>query len=248
MEPHRWQFVRAGGVDQVVIRTADIAHLAQLTKNFLGGAGLPDAGVEFDATLDAIDSDGDGRIRAPESACCPPVGRAQVRDPEVLTSTSDVLQLDSLQTEVEDGPAMLAEAQRILALAGQAGASSLSLAHAQQRLAELHAMLFNGDGVLSLQALQTHPDLQTLAQRIMEAYGSVQGCDDQPGLAQPPLSSFLPICRPRPIGWCKALSSCKDSPSPEQAQAQALSAVQAMWTTFLRVASSRRSIPRRCSP
>ena len=122
MEPHRWQFVRAGGVDQVVIRTgADIAHLAQLDQKLWVALACPTRGVEFDAaTLDAIDSDGDGRIRAPELLAACQWAVAHVRDPEVLTSTSDVLQLDSLQTEVEDGPAMLAEAQRILALAGQA--------------------------------------------------------------------------------------------------------------------------------
>jgi hypothetical protein len=236
MEPHRWQFVRAGGVDQVVIRTgADIAHLAQLDQKLWVALACPTRGVEFDAaTLDAIDSDGDGRIRAPELLAACQWAVAHVRDPEVLTSTSDVLQLDSLQTEVEDGPAMLAEAQRILALAGQAGASSLSLAQVQQRLAELHAMPFNGDGVLSLQALQTHPDLQTLAQRIMQAYGSVQGCDDQPGLAQPALEQFFADLQAQADWRVQGPQQLCGLPSPEQAQAaaQALSAVQAKVDDF----------------
>jgi hypothetical protein len=79
----------------------------------------PTRGIEFDpATLDLIDKDHDGRIRAPEliEACQWAV--AQVRHPDVLTSGSDVLQLSNLDTEGASGAALHAEALRILRLLG----------------------------------------------------------------------------------------------------------------------------------
>ncbi len=50
-----------------------------------------------------------------------------VRDPEVLTSGTDVLALASINVDNETGAAMHAEAQRILALAGQAHSGTISL-------------------------------------------------------------------------------------------------------------------------
>lgn len=235
-QQHRWQFVRAGGVDQVVIRTgADIANLAQLDQKLWVALACPTRGVEFDAaTLDLIDDNGDGRIRAPELLQACQWAVAHVRDPEVLASSSDVLQLDSIQTESESGAAMLAEAQRILAMSGMPGAPSLSLAQVQQRLADLHAMPFNGDGILSMQALQEHPELQALAQRIMDDYGSELGRDEQPGLAQAQLEQFFADVQAL-VDWLaqgpQQLSALGDG-QQAQAAAQALSAVQAKVDDF----------------
>src|SRR5690606_13346299 len=99
-------------------------------------------------TLQLIDLDGDGRIRPPEllAACRWAVDR--VVDPEVLAQGGDVLQLPSLKADHEDGPALLAEARRILALTGEPGAAAVSLAAVQERRAKLNAMRLNGDGVI----------------------------------------------------------------------------------------------------
>ncbi|RZL41660.1 MAG: hypothetical protein EOP72_08100, partial [Variovorax sp.] len=71
--PHTWQFFRAGGVDQVVIRTGeDIARIGQLDQKLWVALACPTRGIEFDPrTLDLIDTDRDGRIRPPEliAAC-----------------------------------------------------------------------------------------------------------------------------------------------------------------------------------
>ena len=71
--PHRWQFIRAGGVDQVVFRGgADLARIAELDQKLWVALACPTRGIDFDArTLDLIDTDGDGRVRPPEviAAC-----------------------------------------------------------------------------------------------------------------------------------------------------------------------------------
>ena len=70
---YRWQFFRAGGVDQVIIRSGqDIVHLPELDQKLWVALACPTRGIEFDTrTLDLIDTDQDGRIRPPEllAAC-----------------------------------------------------------------------------------------------------------------------------------------------------------------------------------
>ena len=83
---HEWQFFRAGGVDQVSIRTgADIAHIGQLDQKLWVALACPTRGIEFDnATLDLIDTDADGRIRAPELVAACEWAVSMVKHPDVL--------------------------------------------------------------------------------------------------------------------------------------------------------------------
>jgi len=108
-QQHEWQFFRAGGVDQVTIRTgADIANIGQLDQKLWVALACPTRGIEFDsATLDMIDLDADGRIRAPELVQACEWAASMLQDPEVLTTGSDVLQLSSLRTDSDEARALL---------------------------------------------------------------------------------------------------------------------------------------------
>jgi len=66
--PHTWKFFRAGGFEQVELESgADLACLDQLDQKLWVALACPTRGLEFDnRTLDLIDTDKDGRIRAPE--------------------------------------------------------------------------------------------------------------------------------------------------------------------------------------
>ena len=65
---HHWRFFRAGGFDQVRLDSGDdIASLDKLDQKLWAALSCPTRGLEFDEkTLDLIDTDKDGRIRAPE--------------------------------------------------------------------------------------------------------------------------------------------------------------------------------------
>lgn len=236
MQQHEWQFFRAGGVDQVSIRSgADIANIAQLDQKLWVALACPTRGIEFDsATLDLIDKDGDGRIRAPElvEACAWAV--SMVKDPDVLTQGSEVLLLDSISTATPQGQAMLDEARRILALQGQPDADRVCLADVQQRLASLNVMPFNGDGILNPLALQEQPELAALVTRIMNSHGSSVGCDDQPGLARAQLDQFFADVQAVADWHQQAHGNSCGLPEPAQAVAavQALNAVQAKVEDF----------------
>ena len=64
---HHWRFFRAGGFDQVKLETgADLMSLEQLDQKLWVALACPIASVAFDPKTTAlIDSDHDGRIRAP---------------------------------------------------------------------------------------------------------------------------------------------------------------------------------------
>lgn len=66
--PHAWRFFRAGGFDQVCLDTADdLLALTQLDQKLWVALSCPVRGIEFDArTLELIDTDTDGHVRAPE--------------------------------------------------------------------------------------------------------------------------------------------------------------------------------------
>lgn len=191
-QQHAWEFFRAGGVDQVVIRTGqDIAYIGELDQKLWVALACPTRGIEFDSdTLDLIDEDKDGRIRPPELIAACQWAVARVRDPQVLADGGDVLQLSSLERDSEQGALLHAEAERMLALSGQAGGAALSLAQVRERLASLAAMRFNGDGIVSPATAEGDKALAELIERIGKAYGTAAGADGVAGIARQQADAF----------------------------------------------------------
>ncbi|MEG2816841.1 MAG: hypothetical protein RR855_03385 [Comamonas sp.] len=233
---YAWQFFRAGGVEQVAIRTGqDIANIASLDQKLWVALACPTRGIEFDpATLDLIDKDHDGRIRAPEliEACQWAV--AQVRHPDVLTSGSDVLQLSNLNTGSASGAALHTEAQRVLRLLGREGETTVALADVRERLTMLNALAFNGDGLLNPVKLPEGDARKALVQRIMDLYGSQAGVDGEPGMGQSQLDAFFADVRAIHAWHAQAQNHHCVLSLQEQAvaAAQALTAIQAKVEDF----------------
>ena len=235
-QQYEWQFFRAGEVDQVVIRTGqDIAHIGELDQKLWVALACPTRGIEFDsATLDLIDESRDGRIRPPElvAACRWAVSR--VRDPQVLADGGDVLQLACIKADTEEGALMLAEAQRVLALAGSPEATELTLAQVQKRLASLQALRFNGDGVISAATAEGDEALAALIVRIQEAYGAVNGCDGVPGIDRAKAEAFFADVQALQAWFAQAAElGCHLQPRAQAlAAAEAVNAVQAKVDDF----------------
>ena len=235
-QQYEWQFFRAGDVDQVVIRTGqDIAHIGELDKKLWVALACPTRGIEFDsATLDLIDVSKDGRIRPPELVAACEWAVARVKDPQVLADGGDVLQLASINDSTEEGAALLAEARRVLALAGQSDASAITLAQVQERLASLQALRFNGDGVISAATAEANEALAALIARIQEAYGSVDGCDGVAGIDRARAEAFFADARALQTWFAQAAElGCQLTPRTQAlAAAEAVNAVQAKVDDF----------------
>src|SRR5688572_9846646 len=102
---HRWRFYRAGGVDQVRLdRGADLVHLDELDQKLWVALSCPVRGLEFDErTLTVLDTDHDGRVRAPEMIAASRWLRAVLRDPEGLVRGSDGVPLANVRTDTAEG-------------------------------------------------------------------------------------------------------------------------------------------------
>ena len=235
-QQYAWQFFRAGDVDQVVIRTGqDIAHIGELDQKLWVALACPTRGIEFDsATLDLIDESKDGRIRPPELVAACAWAVARVRDPQVLADGGDVLQLASINEQSEDGALLLAEARRVLALAGMPEASSITLEQVQQRLTSLQALRFNGDGVVSAATAEDDAALAALIARIQETYGAVDGCDGVPGIDRAKAEAFWADVQSLQTWFAQAAElGCHLQPRAlALAAAEAVNAVQAKVDDF----------------
>ncbi|WP_043009215.1 hypothetical protein [Comamonas testosteroni] len=233
---YEWQFFRAGEVDQVVIRTGqDIAHIGELDQKLWVALACPTRGIEFDsATLDLIDESKDGRIRPPELVAACEWAVARVRDPQVLADGGDVLQLGSINDATPEGALLLAEARRVLELAGQPDASAITLAQVQERMASLQALRFNGDGIVSAATAEGDEALAALIARIQELYGAVDGSDGVPGIDRRKAEAFWEDVQALQTWFAQAAElGCHLQPRAlALAAAEAVNAVQAKVDDF----------------
>ena len=154
--PHAFTFFRIGGFDQVRLSTAaDLAALGELDRKLWAALACPVQGLEFDErTLQLIDTDGDGRVRAPEVLAAVTWCGAQLSDLGAIVAGSPRLPLAAMRSGTPAGTAMLAAAKRLLAAAGKPGLADLGLDEIAAAAGELAKTRFNGDGVLPPGAAQ----------------------------------------------------------------------------------------------
>src|SRR5216117_3697369 len=113
---HTWKFFRAGGFDQVRLQNgADLMALDQLDQKLWVALACPTRGIEFNAkTLDLIDTDKDGRIRAPEIIAATRWAGSCLKNPDDLLQSSPSLPVNAINDATPEGMQLLASAQQIL--------------------------------------------------------------------------------------------------------------------------------------
>ncbi|HOX42505.1 MAG TPA: hypothetical protein PK668_02855 [Myxococcota bacterium] len=173
-EAHRFTFFRSGGVDQVVLRTgADLLALEQLDRKLWVALSMPTHGIEFDTrTLELLDTDHDGRIRAPELLAGVALVQAALRDPELLLQGTASLRL----ADMREGE-LLDAARGLLKAAGKAGADALELEPVEAAVKAQASARLNGDGVVPPASA---PD-EKLKKAIEELVALFGGADDKGG-------------------------------------------------------------------
>lgn len=148
---HRWRFFRAGGVDQVQLRTgADLVNIGELDQKLWVALACPVVGTEFDKrTLELIDTDCDKRVRAGELIAATKWIKGVLSDVELLARPGDAVPLSAINGESPDGKRVLATSKRLLSNLGKANASEISFADMQAGLANFDKEKFNGDGIVT---------------------------------------------------------------------------------------------------
>lgn len=127
---YNWNFTYVGGVPRVQIATGeDIAHLDELNEKMWTVLSCPVKGLEIDEkSLDYIDTNKDGFVHVTEVVATAKWLCSVLKDPELLTKSTDIVPLAALNTECEEAQKLLDAAKKVLEGVGKADASEISLA------------------------------------------------------------------------------------------------------------------------
>ena len=191
MTAHQWRFFRVGRLDQVLFDTADdFTSLRDLDLKIWVALSCPTRGIDFDpATLDLIDTDHDGRIRAPELLAAVDWVTRHLKDPAELKLERDELPLDSIDDRTPEGAALLASARRILANLGKTENTSITPTDTADTARILARTNFNGDGIITAND-SMDPGIRKVIGEAIEAIGPVFDCNGIAGVSQKSLNSF----------------------------------------------------------
>ena len=153
---HRWQFVRAGGFNQVEIRSGeDLEALGagELDQKLWVALACPILGIEFDKrTLALLDTDKDGRIRAPELIAAVKWACAMTSDPNDLAKGIDGMALESIDDSTPEGKLLRSTGKTLLKSIGKGEQNSINVDEVTKAVVGFDKQAFNGDGVVPVHA------------------------------------------------------------------------------------------------
>jgi len=189
---HTWRFFRAGGFDQVRLETgADLTALEQLDQKLWVALACPTTGLEFDAkTLALIDTDKDGRIRAPEIIAATNWAVGCLKNPDDLVRSSAVLPLSAINDAAPEGKQLLASAKHILASLGKAEAGGITVEDTADTAKIFAQTQFNGDGIVPADAA-ADPNLKAVINDVISCVGAETDRSGKPGVSQAKVDLFF---------------------------------------------------------
>jgi hypothetical protein len=224
---HRWRFFRAGGFDQVKLETgADMVNLDQLDQKLWVALACPIAGLELDPkTAALIDTDHDGRIRAPELIDAVKWAGAMLKDQDLLVAGGDSVPLAAINAANPEGAEMLTAAKKVLERLGRPQDGSISLAAAAAAGKLFAETPFNGDGVIIPDSAES-PATKAIIEDIAACMGTVTDLSGKPGLDQAKADAFFEQCAAFDAWWQTAEKDAGILPLGEKT-ADAAAAVKA---------------------
>ncbi len=192
VSPHPWKFFRAGGFDQVRLDTGeDLAHLDQLDQKLWVALACPISGLDFDSkTLCLIDTDKDGRVRAPELLAATKWACACLKNPEDLLKGEKTLPLSAINESSPEGKQVLAAARQVLANLGKKDAASITLEDTADTAKIFSQTHFNGDGIVPADASEDAA-VKAVIGDIIACLGAETDRSGKPGVNQAKVDQFF---------------------------------------------------------
>ncbi len=192
MTEHTWNFFRAGGFDQVQIDTGeDLLCLKDLNQKLWVALSCPTRGIEFDTrTLDLIDTDADGRVRASEVLAAIAWAGALLKYADLLIEGTDQLILTDIDDSKEEGKNLLLSARHILKSLGKPDALQISMSDLNDIEKFVAAWQFNGDGIVAPKQVED-ASLRGTLEDIIKYAGSVPDLSGDPGINQEITDKFF---------------------------------------------------------
>jgi len=219
---HTWNFFRAGGFDQVRLDTgADLIALKDLDQKLWVALSCPTRGIEFDTrTLDLIDSDADGRVRANEVLTAIEWAAALLKNPDLLVSGTDELALTDIDDSREEGQQILRSAQHILKNMGRLEAGVICMSDMTDIAQLVAGLQFNGDGVIT-SAQISDEGLRATIEDISKCAGTVADLSGEAGINQEITERFFAEATAFSGWYARGESDAEILPLGEQTQAAA---------------------------
>jgi hypothetical protein len=198
----QWRFFRAGGFDQVKLETgADLLALDQLDLKLWVALACPTSGLEFDkATLALIDTDKDGRIRAPELIAAVKWAGSLLKNPDDLLKGKPTLRLAAINNATPDGKIIAAFAQQVL---GKTDSAEITIDEAAAAAQTFAAKPFNGDGIVPADSAADE-SAKAVINDIIACLGAEPDASGKPGVSQAKIDQFFADAAAHSDWWKKA--------------------------------------------
>jgi hypothetical protein len=220
---HIWKFFRAGGFDQVRLDNgADLMALDQLDQKLWVALACPISGLEFDAkTLALIDTDKDGRIRAPEIIAAVKWAGTCLKSPDDLLKSAPTLPLNAINDALPEGKQLLASARQILVNLGRGEAASISLDETTDTAKIFAQTKFNGDGIIPADSAEDDAT-KAVINDIIACLGADTDRSAKPGVSQSKVDLFFLEAQAFSDWWKKTESDASILPLNGSTTAAAL--------------------------
>jgi len=199
---YNWKFFRAGGFNQVVIGSgADLANLDQLDQKLWVALACPTTGVEFDkTTLALIDSDKDGRVRAPELIAAAKWAAGLIKNPDDLLKGSATLKPSAIKDATAEGKLIANFARQVL---GKGDNDEVTFDEAAAAAATFAAKPFNGDGIVPADSASDDATKAVITD-IITCLGADADVSGKPGVSQAKVDQFFAEAAAYSDWWKKA--------------------------------------------
>jgi hypothetical protein len=199
---HTWKFFRAGGFNQVVIGSGtDLLHLNELDQKLWVALACPTTGVQFDkTTLALIDTDKDGRIRAPELIAAAQWAAELMKNPDDLLKGSSTLKPSAINDATPEGKLIANFARQVL---NKADNGEVTFEEAATAAATFAAKPFNGDGIVPADSAGDDATKAVIAD-IINCLGSDADASGKPGVSQKKVDQFFTEAAAYSEWWKKA--------------------------------------------
>lgn len=190
--PHAWRFFRAGGFEQVKLDFgADLLALDQLDQKLWVALACPTHGLHFDTpTLRYVDSDNDGRVRAPELIAALQWAGGLLKDSDELVRGGPALPLAAIAGTTDEGKAVLEAARMILRERGKPDAATISVEDTAETAKVMAQTRFNGDGIIVEDSAESDA-LKAVIKEILAACGAEVDRSGKPGVNQAKVDLFF---------------------------------------------------------
>ena len=186
---YRWRFFRAGGFDQVKLETGtDLMAIDQLDLKLWVALACPTSGLEFELpTLALIDTDKDGRVRAPELIAAVKWAGSMLKNPDDLIKNSGTLRPSAINEANPEGRLIASFATQVL---GKAPSDEITIAEASTAAQTFAMKPWNGDGIVTAESASEDATKQAIAE-IIACVGSDLDASGKPGVSQARVDQFF---------------------------------------------------------